>query len=316
MTMYFPDMAFMPLNTNLGMAGKLDGKVAVVTGSGRGFGRAIALSYALEGATVVSVARSKHELLDAERSILEVGGEVLTVVADLSNLLGIKKLYNETMHFYEGIDILVNNASTSSWQRIEDITIENWDKTIAVNLRTPFILTKLFYPSIKKRGGGSIINISSRSAEIGFLAELAYCPSKFGLEGLTQCLALELKLHNIAVNSLNVASPPGKRLKPTDLTLEEANKMPENIRRSYADDLELVEHFGAAWVFLAGQDASGITGMRLETAEVSDVLKKGGSEEAYKRWRDKRIEALYRPVEWPKSIKYQTKEGGWEELVF
>jgi 3-oxoacyl-[acyl-carrier protein] reductase len=314
--MYFPDMAFMPLYNISGMAGKLDGKVAVVTGSGRGFGRAIALSYALEGATIVSVARSKHELLDAERSIMEVGGDVLTVVADLSNNLGINKLYNETMHFYEGIDILVNNAATSSWQRIEEITIDNWNKTIAVNLGTPFILTKLFYPSMKDRGGGSIINISSRSAEIGFLAELAYCPSKFGLEGLTQCLALELKLSNIAVNSLNVASPPGKRLKPTELTLEEVSEMPENVRCSYADDLDLVEHFGDAWVFLAEQDASGITGMRLGTAELSDVLKKGGYEEAYKQWRGKRIEAKYRPVEWPKSIKYQTKEGGWEELVF
>jgi NAD(P)-dependent dehydrogenase (short-subunit alcohol dehydrogenase family) len=298
------------------MAGKLDGKIAVVTGSGRGFGRAIALSYALEGATIISVARSKHELLDAERSILKVGGEVLTVVADLSNNLGINKLYNETMHFYEGIDILVNNAATSSWQRIENMTIDNWDKTIAVNLRAPFILTKLFYPSMKKRGGGSIINISSRSAEIGFLAELAYCPSKFGIEGLTQCLALELKLHNIAVNSLNVASPPGKRLKPTELTLEEARKMPENVRHSYSDELELVEHFGDAWVFLAGQDASGITGMRLGTAELSDVLEKEGSEEAYKRWRGKRIEAIYRSVDWPKRIKYQTRKGVWEELVF
>jgi NAD(P)-dependent dehydrogenase (short-subunit alcohol dehydrogenase family) len=298
------------------MAGKLDGKIAVVTGSGRGFGRAIALSYALEGAIIISVARSKHELLDAERSILKVGGEVLTVVADLSNNLGINKLYNETMHFYEGIDILVNNAATSSWQRIENMTIDNWDKTIAVNLRAPFILTKLFYPSMKKRGGGSIINISSRSAEIGFLAELAYCPSKFGIEGLTQCLALELKLHNIAVNSLNVASPPGKRLKPTELTLEEARKMPENVRHSYSDELELVEHFGDAWVFLAGQDASGITGMRLGTAELSDVLEKEGSEEAYKRWRGKRIEAIYRSVDWPKRIKYQTRKGGWEELVF
>jgi len=298
------------------MTGSLEGKVALVTGSGRGFGRAVALAYASEGANIVSVARSRDELLDAERAMLDAGGEVLTVVADLSNDLGIRKLFDETVDLYGGIDILVNNAATSSWLTIEDLTLGNWDMTMAVNLRAPFALSKSFYPLMERRGGGSIINVSSRSAEIGYVAELAYCPSKFGLEGLTQCLALELRPHNIAVNSLNVSSPPDKRLKPTEMSLDEADQMPENIRDNYAKETELVDHFKDAWVFLAEQDASGITGMRLVTNELSRVLREGGAEAAYNKWKGKRVEALYHPVEWPEKVKYQTKEGGWKELVF
>ena len=298
------------------MTGSLEGKVALVTGSGRGFGRAVALAYASEGANIVSVARSRDELLDAERAMVDAGGEVLTVVADLSNDLGIRKLFDETVDLYGGIDILVNNAATSSWLTIEDLTLGNWDMTMAVNLRAPFALSKSFYPLMERRGGGSIINVSSRSAEIGFVAELAYCPSKFGLEGLTQCLALELRPHNIAVNSLNVSSPPDKRLKPTEMSLDEADQMPENIRDNYAKETELVDHFKDAWVFLAEQDASGITGMRLVTNELSRVLREGGAEAAYSKWKGKRVEARYHPVEWPEKVKYQTNEGGWKELVF
>jgi NAD(P)-dependent dehydrogenase (short-subunit alcohol dehydrogenase family) len=297
------------------MTDRLDGKVILVTGSGRGFGRAMAIAYASEGASIISTARSRDELREAERAMIEAGGKVSTIPTDLSNHEGIYDLTEQVIDRYGGIDILVNNAATSSWLIIEEMTIENWDRTMGVNLRAPFALSKLLYPSIKERGGGSIINITSRSAEMGFVAEIAYCPSKFGLERLTQCLALELKPHNIAVNSLNAASPPGKKLKPTELTIEEAGNMPENIRERYTGDWELVNHFRDAWVFLALQDASGITGMRLDTGELSRVLREEGAEGAYTRWKGKRMEAVYKPVDWPKKVKYQTKEGGWEELV-
>jgi len=113
---------------------------------------------------------------------------------------------------------------------IDSMTLESWDHIISVNLRAPFALTMAFLRTMKERGRGNIINITSRSAERANLAQLAYCPSKYGLEGLTQCLALELKEYNIAVNSLNVASPPGLRLKPNALTLKEAEKVPDSER--------------------------------------------------------------------------------------
>jgi NAD(P)-dependent dehydrogenase (short-subunit alcohol dehydrogenase family) len=246
---------------------RLSGKVILVTGSGRGFGRAMAIAYASEGAKIVSVARSLNELWEAEKAMKKEGGEVLTIPADISDDNGIQLVHDKTIEVFGGLDVLVNNAATNSWLTIEDMTLQNWDHIINVNLRAPFALTMAFLHSMKDRGKGNIINITSRSAERTNLAQLAYCPSKYGLEGLTQCLALELKDYNIAVNSLNVASPPGLRLKPTALTLKAAEKVPESVRERYADDESMVRHFRDAWVFLALQDGNGITGQRLLTKD-------------------------------------------------
>lgn len=296
--------------------GRLDGKVVLVTGSGRGFGRAMAVAYGWEGANVVSVARTVSELDGTARLIKSRGGHVLTVPTDLSNADEIYLLRDKVVSAFGHPDVLVNNAATSPWKTLEESTLEEWDRCIAVNLRAPFLLTKSFLPDMKARGGGSIINVSSRSAEIGFVAEIGYCPSKFGLEGLTQCLALELRPYNIAVNSLNVSAPPGKSLKPTELTLDEAEKMPREIRERYADDVSMVEAFTDAWVFLALQRGDGVTGQRLRTGELQDYLRRNGWEAALANWCGKLTKAVYVPYEFPKSVRYQTPDGGWRELRF
>jgi NAD(P)-dependent dehydrogenase (short-subunit alcohol dehydrogenase family) len=298
------------------MTDRLDGKVAVVTGSGRGFGRAMALAYASEGAKVVSLARSPDELRQTEMMIHEGGGEVHTVQVDLGTDDGLNMVVDEAQRVFGGVDVLVNNAATSPWLTLEEMTLAHWDRVMAVNLRAPFALSKALAPGMAKRGGGSIINISSRSAESGFVAEAAYCPSKYGLEGLTQCLALELRMHNVAVNSLNVAAPPGKSLKPTELTLMEAEAMSDDVKSLYADDWDMVEHFRDAWTFLALQDGGGITGQRLGTQELANVLKMDGEAAAYRRWRGKLTQAVYTPIPWPERVRYQTRGGGWRELVF
>lgn len=298
------------------MADKLKGKVAVVTGSGRGFGRSMALAYASEGAKLVSVARSLDELRRTETMISELGAEAHTVKADLATDEGLNVVVNETLRVFGGVDVLVNNAASSPWLTLEEMTLGHWDRVMAVNIRAPFALSKAFSAEMTRRGGGSIINVSSRSAELGFVAEVAYCPSKFGLEGLTQCLALELRKCNIAVNSLNVAAPPGKRLKPTELTLKEAEAIPEDVQSCYADDWSMVERFGSAWTFLALQDGGGVTGQRLGTGELARVLEEEGEAAAYARWRGKLTRAVYVPIPWPERVRYQTSGGGWGELVF
>ncbi len=298
------------------MADRLNGKVAVVTGSGRGFGRAMALAYASEGAKLVSVARSLDELRQTEAMIHEAGGEAHTVQADLATDDGLNSVVDEAQRVFGGVDVLVNNAATSPWLTLEETTLDHWDRVMAVNLRAPFALSKALAPGMTKRGGGSIINISSRSAEAGFVAEAAYCPSKYGLEGLTQCLALELKPRNIAVNSLNVAAPPGKSLKPTELTLREAESTPDDVQSLYADDWDMVEHFRDAWAFLALQDGRGVTAQRLGTRELARVLKVEGEAAVYRRWGGKLTQAVYTPIPWPERVRYQTRGGGWRELVF
>ncbi len=294
----------------------ISGKTVLVTGSGRGFGRSMAIAYASAGAKVVSVARSLDELLQTEDAIHDIGGEVLTVSADISNDKGIQLVHDCVIDEYGWLDVLVNNAATNSWLTVDNMTLESWDNIISVNLRAPFALSMAFLPSMKAKGRGNIINITSRSAERTNLAQLAYCPSKFGLEGLTQCLALELKEYNIAVNSINVSAPSGQRLKPTGLTLENAEKVPESVKGLYADDESMVSMFTDAWVFLALQDGNGITGQRLHSKALAEALREGGEEEAYRLYRGKRILAVYTPVDWPDEIVYQTPEGGYKTKYF
>jgi len=308
-------MAFMSRDVDWIMGDRLKGKNILVTGSGRGFGQSMAVAYAAGGAHVIITARTISELRNTEHYIDSVGGTYSTVPCDLSDDTSIKGLVNyaETLG---GLDVLVNNAATSPWLTIDQITVEDWDRTLAVNLRAPFVLSLNLYKQMAERGGGSIINISSGSSEKGFMAELAYCIGKFGLEGLTQCLALELKNQNIAVNSLNVGSPPGYRLKPTELTEEEASMMPENVRDLYAPVDLMVQHFTNAWVFLALQNGDGITGQRFASRKLAEELMVHGEAELLKRNRGMLLKAEYQQIDFPEKVKYQTPEGGWKEIQF
>jgi NAD(P)-dependent dehydrogenase (short-subunit alcohol dehydrogenase family) len=295
---------------------RLEGKVVMVTGSGRGFGRSMALAYGLEGATVICVARTLSELNGTRDMIRASGGNAVVFNVDLAVPEEIDSLGETVVKRFGGLDVLVNNAATSPWKTLEETTLEDWDRVLGVNLRAPFLLAKTFKDSMVTRGGGSIINITSKSAEVGFVAEIGYCPSKYGLEGLTQCLALELRPSGIAVNSLNVSAPEGRRLKPTELTLREASEMPEDEQSKIASEEEMVDAFKDAWTFLALQRGDGVTGRRLTTKGLLEDLEKDGWEAVEERLRGKLTIAVYQPYDFPRKVRYQTPEGGWDELVF
>jgi NAD(P)-dependent dehydrogenase (short-subunit alcohol dehydrogenase family) len=278
---------------------RLKDKVILVTGSGRGFGRAMAYAYALEGAKVVTVSRTLSELKSLEANIQAKGGEVLTIPTDLTDVDSIYRMKDKVLDTYGRLDALVNNAATSPWQTIEDTSLQTWERVIAVNLTAPFLLSQAFLEPMKKQGRGSIINVTSRSAE-----------------GLTQCQALEWQPHNIAVNTLGVGAPPGLRLKPTELTLEEADQMPEEVKKLYADDDSMAEAFSEAWSFLALQDAQSITGQRFSTRALAEYLRRNGWEAAIANWSQKLTKAVYVSYDFPESARYQTKEGGFQELKF
>lgn len=307
-------MAFMSRAYLRHMADRLKGKNILVTGSGRGFGQSMAVAYASEGAHVISTARTLSELENTEHLVDSIGGEITSLPCDLSDDSSLLMLVRRVQEL--GLDVLVNNAATSPWLTIDDISPADWDRTIAVNLRAPFLLSLYLYKDMAKRGGGSIINISSGSAQKGFMAELAYCSGKFGLEGLTQCFALELKNHNIAVNSLNVGAPPGYRLKPTELTEQEASLMPGEIRLRYAPVDLMVQHFTNAWVFLALQKANQVTGQRFQSRKLAEELMVLGEAELLKRYCGKLLEAVYQQIDFPEKLKYQTPQGGWKEIRF
>ena len=284
----------------------LDGNVILVTGAGRGFGKYMCLAYAKEGATVVAASRTNNELKRLKDSIDEKGGKCVTLTADLLKLEDMHALRDSIEKQFGRLDTLVNCAADNLWKLFEETSIEEWDRSISINLRAPFILSKLFLPIMKNQGKGSIINISSGSATRGFLAETAYCPSKYGIEGLTQCLAMELYQYNIAVNSLSPSAPEGKVLKPSRLTLSDEEKLPEKVKAKYADDASIVEAFSEAWSLLALQEAKGITGQRFVTRQLSDFLKANGWEATVAYWGNKLTKSVYVPYELPEKLNYDT----------
>jgi NAD(P)-dependent dehydrogenase (short-subunit alcohol dehydrogenase family) len=293
----------------------LDNKVVLVTGSSRGFGRSMAYSFATRGAQVVAVALENEELDDLSEQIKEKKGSVYTICADLSKENEIINIHSEVIDEFGSINSLVNNAAVSPWNNLKNTSIKEWDYVFAVNVRAPFILTKLFLDEMKKKGG-SIINITSRSAEIGFIAEIAFSPTKWALEGLTQCLALELQPYNIAVNSLKVASAPGKRLKPTGITLNQVQRLSKEVVQRFSNEEEMSKNYGDAWAFLTLQNANGITGQRLDTKEIANSLKNNGMEKTVSKWRHKLTQAKYSSYDFPKSVLYQTPEGGISKQEF
>ncbi len=295
---------------------RLEGKVVLVTGSGRGFGRSMALAYGREGAKIVCVARTVSELEGTRDLIHSSGGDAEVLRVDLASPEEIDSLREAVVEGFGGLDVLVNNAATSPWKTLDEMTVEDWDRTLGVNLRAPFLLAKAFKDTMAARGGGSIINVTSRSAEMGFVAEVGYCPSKYGLEGLTQCLALELRPLGIAVNSLNVSAPKGRRLKPTELTLRKVAEMSEEERSRIASEGEMVEAFTDAWTFLALQRGSGVTGQRLSTRGLAEELDRDGWETVEERLKGRLTMAVYQPYDFPRKVSYQTPDGGWDELVF
>ena len=295
---------------------RMKGKVALVTGSGRGFGRTMALSYAQEGAKVVLVSRTKSELEDAATKIRDSGGECMIIPADLVNEHEINDIKDQILANYGKLNVLVNNAAYNPRENLENTSVEIWDRAMALNLRAPFILSKIFQETMKKQGGGSIINLSSGSATKGFVYEMVYCPSKYGIEGLSQCLAMELKPQNIAVNSLTVSAPRGKSLKPGALTLEELKYLPQQLGEEYADDESMVEAFTDAWIFLGSQDGSGVTGQRFVTRELAEYLQRNGWEAAVANWRGKLRKAVYVTYDFPKIERYRIQDHTWREFKF
>ena len=285
----------------------LEGKVVLVTGAGRGFGKYITLAFGRMGAEVIAAARSTNELEAIKKSIEAKDGKCTIVPTDLVKLEDMTHLRDLVEKNYGKLDTLVNAAADNLWKEFEDVTIEEWDKSISINLRAPFILTKLFLPMMKKQGKGSIINISSGSAQVGFVAEIAYCPSKYGLEGMTQCLAMELYQYNIAVNSSGVGAPDGKILKPSKITPSEEREIPIEIRSTYADDESMVNAFSEAWSFLALQDAHGVTGQRFALRQLAEYLKVNGWEAAVANWKNKLTKAVYVSYDLPEKVRYDTQ---------
>jgi 3-oxoacyl-[acyl-carrier protein] reductase len=181
----------------------LKGKVAVVTGAGRGIGRAIAIGYAKAGAAVCCAARSKNEIEKTANEISNFGGKSISIRTDVTNEDDARRMLEETAKKLGGIDILVINAGiTNKGGSVEDTDRKKWADVIETNLTGAYFTAKCAIPHLKKRGGGKIITIGSGVSRRGGKKTSAVSCSKAGLWMLTRILAKELWRDNISVNEI------------------------------------------------------------------------------------------------------------------
>ena len=242
------------------MLEKISGKVAIITGAGKGIGRSIALALAEEGAHVVVASRSQSDIDSVAREAAQFKVDALAIKTDVTQEAHVKKMVEKTLAAFQHIDILVNNAGIGGPTGfITDITVEDWDATINTNLKGMFLCSQAVLPQMIKQKKGNIINISSgagkRTRNQSFLSptrSLVYSVSKFGVEGFTLALASQVNKFNINVNALG----PG----PTN-TQFHASKPPE-----VKPKMRKADHIKKVAVFLASQGIMGLTGESIDVA--------------------------------------------------
>jgi 3-oxoacyl-[acyl-carrier protein] reductase len=243
---------------------RLENKVAIITGSARGLGRAFALRFAREGArlTICDV----HDCEPVAKEIEAIGGEVLALKIDITGEKNTAEMARKTAERFGHIDVLVNNAGAVGGIEIPDfmkpaeqLTAEDWNRFLEVNIKGTFLCCKAVIPYMKKQGKGAIVNITSTTAFTGAPAFLHYGTSKGGIVTMTRGLATALGGYNINVNA--VAPGPVMTEAMRVLVSEEAEKhlLDSQILKRPIQP----EDIASAVVFLASDEASMITGQTL-----------------------------------------------------
>jgi NAD(P)-dependent dehydrogenase (short-subunit alcohol dehydrogenase family) len=231
----------------------LQGKVALVTGASQGLGRALALACAKEGANLVISSRSADSLEPVAEEARASGVKVLAVPADVSRSKDVQKLVDATAERFSKIDVLVNNAGLLGPRvRIEEYPEDDWRSVLDANITGPFLVLKAAIPHMRE--GASVINVTSGVSIEGRAEWGAYSVSKFGLEGLTQILAAELKDRGIRANSVD---PGGMR---TDMR---AAAYPDEDPKSRITP----EENTAVFIYLASDESREVTGQRFKAQE-------------------------------------------------
>ncbi|MCV9885448.1 3-ketoacyl-ACP reductase [Metabacillus halosaccharovorans] len=184
------------------MAQSLKGKVALVTGAGKGIGRATAIALAHEGVNVGLLARTEQDLVEVAKEIEALGVKAAYATADVSSIEEVNAAVEQLKTSLGSVDILINNAGIGKFGKFLELEPEEWKKIIDINLIGVYYVTRAVLPQLIDKNGGDIINISSTAGQKGAPVTSAYSASKFGLLGLTESLALEVRKHNIRVTAL------------------------------------------------------------------------------------------------------------------
>ena len=250
---------------------RLEGRVAIVTGGGRGIGRAIAERIAQEGASVVIAARTENEVQAAASAIRQSGGRAAAVAADVASEDGCRRIVQSAHENFGPVDILVNNAGINGpVLPVEQVSVSEWDAVLAANLRGPFLLSHLVLPEMYGRKSGSILNITSAAGKVPFALNSAYAASKAGLAGLTRTTAAEAARKGVRVNALSPGPVPETRMSQElgrDLAeyfqLDRDEMFKKFVEGILQGRPQTAGEIAAAAVFLVSDEANAITGQIL-----------------------------------------------------
>ncbi|EQB36647.1 MULTISPECIES: SDR family NAD(P)-dependent oxidoreductase [Virgibacillus] len=240
--------------------GRLDKKVAVITGAGSGMGREEALLFAKEGAKVIASDIQEDAVKEVVKEIKSNGGEALALTHDVTSENDWKHVIKSTMDAFGKLDVLVNNAGISQPEPMEELTLERWHQIININLTSTFLGIKLAVPHMRENKGGSIVNISSIAGLTGSQGAGAYTASKGGVRMLTKAAAVDYGKDNIRVNSVH----PGFIKTPMSATFFEREDMKQwFLSQTALPQLGRPIEVAEAVLFLASDAAYHITGVEL-----------------------------------------------------
>ncbi len=178
---------------------KLEGRVVLITGAGRGIGRALGHAFAGAGAKVALLGKTKKNLLEVQKELKDSGATTIVVSADVADEGAVSRSVAAVEQQLGPVDVLVNNAGIFASAPVEKMDAVVFDRALAVNLRGPFLMARAVLPGMKSRKRGHIVNIASTAGLRGFAGGGAYCASKFGLAGLSEVLLYEARTSNVRV---------------------------------------------------------------------------------------------------------------------
>jgi NAD(P)-dependent dehydrogenase (short-subunit alcohol dehydrogenase family) len=247
------------------MSGKLNGKVALISGSSKGLGKAMAVAMAAEGAKIALVSRDLGQLNQVAAEIRTAGGEARAFQADIGVEEQVLRLEREVSEAYGKVQILINNAGVNLRKKITDFTLEEWNRVMTTNVTSVFLMCRSFVPHMKGTGYGRIVNLTSIMSHVSLPERALYSASKTALLGITRALALELAGDGVTVNGIS-PGPFGTEMNTVLMQNPELNAQ-------FLANIPLgrwgkVEEVGQLAVYLCSEDAGFITG--------TDILIDGG----------------------------------------
>ena len=231
----------------------LSGETAIVTGAGRGIGRAISLAFAHAGATVVLASRTEEQLAQTAAEIAAAGGRAVPVPTDVASKGAVDRLVEKALAETGRVDVVVNNAGVFVWKALANLDEPEWDRIIDTNLKSAYLLVHAALPSLIAAGHGRIINVASIHGTVGDANVVAHCAAKFGLIGMTKALARELREVGVTVNAVSPGSTDNKT---------RASEPPAHVA-PLKEKLN-AEDVAAAALFLASPSARTISGAVLD----------------------------------------------------